>query len=206
MSGACECGAVDDCRAADAGYVRSLRMVVALNGGMFVVGVAAAVLTGSVSIRADVLDFLGDAVATSIGLALVGRPARLRARAAFIQGIALGLLGVFALASAVARAIAGDPPEAMGMGAYGVAGFAVNVAAALLMLRHRNGDAGVRAVWLYSRNDALGNLAVVAAAGGVALAGSRWPDVAAGAAIAVLFLHSAWLIAKQARSELASAT
>jgi Co/Zn/Cd efflux system component len=183
-------------------YRRVLWFVVILNAGMFVVGAVVALIGRSVSVQADVLDFLGDAVATGAGLLLAGRPPSTRARASLWQGFALGALGLFVLGSASYRAFAGVMPEALGMGIYGLLGLAVNLGSALLLLKHRNGDANVRAVWLYSRNDAIGNVGVLCAAAAVALLGQRWPDVAVGVAIAGLFLHSAFEIIRQSRAEL----
>jgi len=159
----------------------------------------------SVSVQADLLDFLGDAIATGIGLLMVGRTMRARSLVSYGPGVALGALGVFALVSAVLRIFAGTTPEPLGMSVYGLLGFFVNLGAALLLLRHRKGDASVRAVWLYSRNDAIGNVAVMAAAALVAATGTRWPDIVVGIAIAALFLHSAWEIVGDARRDLQSA-
>lgn len=204
MGGCADCCGADPRDAArDPTYARLLWIAVAMNAGMFAVGVGVAAAGGSVSVRADLLDFLGDALATGIGLALLGRSASVRAAASRWQGIALGGLGVFALVSAAARALAGSPPEAIGMTVYGLAGLATNLGVAMMLMRHRRGDAGVRAVWLYSRNDAIGNLAVMVAAGLVAATETRWPDVAAGVAIALLFLHSAREIVRGARREMA---
>lgn len=183
-------------------YVRTLWLVVAMNAAMFVVGVVVTATGGSVSVRSDLLDFLGDSVATGIGRLLVGRSALVRATASLWQGIALGALGIFALGSAIWRAFEGGAPEAYGMGLYGVLGLCVNMGAALLLLKHRKGDASVRAVWLYSRNDAIGNIAVMVAAALVALTANRWPDVVVGLGIAALFLHSATEIVRDSRREL----
>lgn len=186
-------------------YVRVLWLVVAMNAAMFVVGVVVTATGGSVSVRSDLLDFLGDALATGIGLLLVGKAAGIRAAASLWQGLALGALGLFALESAILRVFSGDVPEPFGMGLYGILGFAVNVGAALLLLKHRKGDASVRAVWLYSRNDAIGNIAVLAASGLVVVTATRWPDVVVGFGIALLFLHSATEIVRDARKDLRKA-
>lgn len=114
------------------------------------------------------------------------------------------MLGAFALVTALARFWSGEPPEALEMGLYGVLGLAVNTGAALLLLRHRHGDANVRAVWLYSRNDALGNIAVLIAAVAVVITNSKLPDIIAGVAIAFLFSHSAYGIVNQARRDKAA--
>lgn len=199
------CGAKAAEKADSPAYVRVLWLVVIMNAAMFVLGIFITATGGSASVRSDLLDFLGDAVATGVGLLLIGRPKTLRANASFWQGVALGGLGLFALGSAVAKALGGLVPEPLGMGLYGVLGLAVNLGAALLLLKHRKGDASVRAVWLYSRNDAIGNVAVLVAAGLVAVTASRWPDAVVGFGIAALFLQSAWSIIRDARREISQA-
>lgn len=196
------CGTKAAEKADSPAYVRALWLVVIMNAVMFVLGVFIAATGGSASVRSDLLDFLGDAVATGIGLLLVGRSKALRANASFWQGVALGGLGLFALGSAVVKSLGGIAPEPLGMGLYGVLGLAVNIGAALLLLKHRKGDASVRAVWLYSRNDAIGNVAVLTAAGLVAVTASRWPDVVVGFGIAALFLQSAVSIIRDAQREM----
>ncbi|HMO86824.1 MAG TPA: cation transporter [Lacipirellulaceae bacterium] len=200
MSNGCD----DGCRptnleGASPAYVRTLWVVVAANFAMFLVGAVVAFRGGSVAVNADMLDFLGDAVATGIGLLVIGRSLRARNRVSFWQGLALGALGVYALLTALMRAFVGATAEPLAMTTYGVLGLIVNVGSALLLMPFRKGDANVRAVWLYSRNDALGNLAVLAAAGLVALTSSRWPDVAVGLIIAALFIHAAVEIVKRSR-------
>jgi Co/Zn/Cd efflux system component len=199
MGSACGDGCGDDLSEASRvpGYVGALRIVVALNAAMFVIGGALALNGRSVAVQADALDFLGDALATGIGLLLVGASVGTRSLVALWQGLALGALGVYTLGSALWRVIAAVAPDAMAMGAYGVLGLGVNLGSALLLLRHRHGDASVRAVWLYSRNDAIGNVAVLAAAGFVAGTATRWADLAVGGALAALFLHSAYEILRQ---------
>ena len=182
-------------------YQRTLWIVVGLNAAMFLVGGTVAVFGRTVSVQADALDFLGDALATGIGLILIGRSSYARATMALWQGAVLGALGLFALGSALYRVVAAMQPSAEAMSVYGALGLAVNVTCAVLLLRFRAGDATARAVWLYSRNDAFGNVAVLIAAGAVALTGSRWPDLAAGTIIAILFLSSANGILRQAVAE-----
>jgi Co/Zn/Cd efflux system component len=207
MSG-CEdgCGAKAVEAATTPAYVRALWLVVILNAAMFMIGVVITVTGRSMSVRADLLDFLGDALATSIGLLLVGHPRRVRSMASLWQGLALGVLGLFVLGSALSRVSGGVAPEPLGMSFYGLLGLCVNLGAALLLLKHRKGDASVRAVWLYSRNDAIGNLVVLAAAGFVVATGSFWPDLVAGAAIALLFLHSSFQIIRDSRREIREAS
>jgi len=184
-------------------YRRALWLVVALNVGYGVAEIAGSVLAGSQALQADALDFLGDGSITLLGLLAIGWSLRWRARAALTQGIFLGLLGIGVLGRTVYRIIVQLPPEAELMGLFGFAALAVNVVAVLLLVPHREGDSNVRAVWLFSRNDAFGNLAVIVAAGLVAWTGTSWPDLLAAGLVAVLFLQSAWSIVRDARRDLA---
>lgn len=186
-------------------YLRALWIVVVLNLGYAVVEVIGSVIGRSEALKADALDFFGDGIITGMGLlAAKWRPAW-RARAAFVQGCFLALLGLGVLGTPVYRVFVLNEPTAEMMGIFGAAALAVNVAAAVVLLPHRGGDANARAVWLFSRNDALGNLAVLIAAGLVIWTGTRWPDLAAAGVIAGLFLHSAWSIIGDARSDLKDA-
>lgn len=187
--------------AASNGYVRTLWIVVGANFAMFLVGVSVAVRGGSVAVNADMLDFLGDAVATGVGLLVLKSSQSVRSMVGLGQGIALGLLGIYALVVAIARAFGGVTAEPIAMSIYGVLGLVVNVGSALLLMPFRQGDASARAVWLYSRNDALGNVAVLIAAGMVAVTFTRWPDVVVGAVIAILFSQAALSIVRQSLAE-----
>ena len=186
-------------------YRRALWIVVLLNLGYGVVETVGGFLSGSQALRADALDFVGDGLITFLGLLAIGWSVAWRARAALLQGVFLGVLGVAVLASTVWRVLVTRQPEAGLMGLFGAGALLVNVAAALVLIPHRGGDANARAVWLFSRNDALGNLAVVAAALLVAWTDTPWPDLVVAVAIAGLFLHSAWAIVRDARSDLRTA-
>lgn len=183
-------------------YRRALWIVVVLNLGYGLVEVAGGFLSGSQGLKADALDFLGDGLITFVGLVAAGWGMRARARAALLQGVFLGLFGLGVLASSAWRVLVHEVPEAGLMGAFGLAALFVNVASALVLVRHRHGDANMRAVWLFSRNDAIGNFAIILAAGLVAWTGAAWPDLAVAAAIAGLFLQSAWGIVRDASAEL----
>ena len=162
-------------------------------------------LAESQAAKADALDFIGDGLITLLGLVAIGWSAAGRARVALLQGVFLAVLGVGVLANTIVRLLERQLPEAGLMGLLGLAGFAVNVTAAAVLVPHRTGDANVRAVWLFSRNDAIGNAAVIAAAGLVALTGTAWPDLIVAIVIAGLFLQSSWSIVRSARAELARA-
>ncbi len=174
----------------------------ALNVGYGVVEMAGGFLAGSQALKADALDFIGDGLITLLGVLAIGWSAVWRARSALIQGLFLALLGVSVLATTVYRFIVQTTPDAGLMGAFGVGALMVNVVAVLPLLPHRRGDANMRAVWLFSRNDAIGNAAVVVAAGLVAWLDAAWPDLVVALCIAGLFLHSSWSIISDARSDL----
>ncbi|MBP7703697.1 MAG: cation diffusion facilitator family transporter [Caulobacter sp.] len=184
-------------------YKRALWIVVLLNAGYGAVEIVGGFLSGSQALKADALDFLGDGLITFLGLLAASWRLAARARAALLQGIFLGVLGIAVVADTLSRFVQGEPPEADLMGLFAVIALGVNVAAALVLVPHRSGDSNVRAVWLFSRNDAIGNAAVLAAAGLVAWTGSRWPDLIVAFVVAGLFLHSATTIIRHARRDLA---
>jgi len=184
-------------------YRKALWIVVVLNGGFGLIELVGGFVAGSQALRADALDFLGDGSITFIGLLALGWGGATRARVALAQGLFLAVLALGVIGMAVWRALNVIPPEAELMGGIGIAALAVNVAAALILARFRDRrDAQARAIWLFSRNDALGNLAVIVAAGLVFWLDSAWPDILVAGAIAGLFLHSSWEIVRGARREI----
>lgn len=186
-------------------YRRALYTVVFLNLGYGLIEIVGGYIAGSQALKADALDFLGDGLITFLGLVAIGWGLAWRARAALMQGIFLGLLGVGVLGNSIYRIIVMQMPEAELMGILGVIALAINIIAALVLLPHRAGDANVRAVWLFSRNDAIGNLAVVIAAGLVAWTGSSLPDIVVAVVIAGLFLQSSLSIVRDAQNDLRNA-
>ncbi len=182
-------------------YRRVLFVVIGLNLAMFAVEMGAGVKGESLALQADALDFLGDGLTYALSLAVLGAALRVRSAAALIKGLSLAALAVWILASAVYRVFVLGEPSAMVMGAVGAMALATNVVSALLLMRYRDGDANVRSVWLCSRNDAIGNLAVLAAAGLVAGTATAWPDLVVATGLAALFLHSASRIIGQAYGE-----
>lgn len=186
-------------------YKRALWIVVLLNVGYGVIEIFGSFLSGSQALQADALDFVGDGLISFLGLIAVGWGPAARAKAALLQGVFLGLLGLGVIGSTLYRVFVEHEPETLLMGGFAVVAFIVNVAAALVLLPHRKGDANMRAVWLFSRNDAIGNLAVVVAAVLVWALSSSWPDLLVAFAVAGLFLQSAWSIIRDARSDLKQA-
>ena len=189
----------------DPGYVRALWIVIILNVGYGVIEMIAGFLAGSQALKADALDFVGDGLITCLGVLAIGWSLAWRARSALLQGMFLRLLGLGVLANTAWRLFDQSTPDAGLMGIFGFIALVVNVVSILPLLPHRKGDANVRAVWLFSRNDAIGNAAVVVAAAMVAWLGSAWPDLMVAIGIAGLFLHSAWSIIRDARNDLQEA-
>jgi len=185
-----------------AAYKRALWAVIAINGTMFLVELGAGILSGSQALKADALDFLGDTATYAITLFVIGMPLVWRARAALFKGLTLAAMGLWVLGSTAYHVLVLGVPQAEVMGAVGFLALAANLTSVLLLLKYRNGDANVRSVWLCSRNDAIGNLAVIVAAGGVWASGTAWPDLVVAGVMASLFLWSSVQIVRQARREL----
>ena len=183
-------------------YKTVLWIVIGINALMFFIEMGASVASGSMALRADALDFLGDAMTYSITLLAIGHALRWRASAALFKGLTLILMGLWVLGSTIHRVFILGIPNEMIMGSVALMAFGANVTSVLLLLAYRDGDSNVRSVWLCSRNDAIGNLAVMVAAGLVHVTQSHWPDLLVAFLMALLFLHSATLIIRQARSEL----
>jgi Co/Zn/Cd efflux system component len=187
---------------ASPGFRRALYAVIAVNAVMFVVEMTAGITSGSMALRADSLDFLGDTVTYAISLWVIGRPLRIRATAALAKGVSLALMGAWVLGSTIYQLFVLGRPDEMIMGTIGVLAFAANVASVLILMRWREGDANVRSVWLCSRNDAIGNVFVVLAALGVWGTATGWPDLIVAGVMAAVFFYSAVLIVQQAKGEL----
>lgn len=183
-------------------YRRALWIVVALNVGYGLIEIVGGFIAGSQAVKADALDFIGDGAISFLGLLAFAWPPHWRARSALMQGYFLGALGFGVVAYTIYRVVYLETPEPELMGVLGFVALAINIAAAVVLLPHRGGDANARAVWLFSRNDALGNAAVVGAAALVWWLGSPWPDLIVAFVIAGLFLHSALSIVRDASSEL----
>jgi len=198
------CGCDNDVKfdGLSAAYKRTLWAVIAINGVMFLVEMAAGTLAGSQALKADALDFLGDTATYSITLFVIGMPLVWRARAALIKGLSLGAMGLWVLGTTVYHVLVLGVPQAEVMGAIGFLALVANLTSVLLLLKYRDGDANVRSVWLCSRNDAIGNLAVIVAASGVWATGTAWPDLIVAGIMASLFLWSSVLIVRQAVVEL----
>ena len=184
---------------------RVLWLALVLNAGMCVLELGSGVQADSAALLADAADFFGDAVNYGLSLAALGLALAWRARVAAFKGATMALYGAGVLALAAWRLASGSAPEALTMGLVGALALLVNVLVAVLLYAFREGDANLRAVWLCSRNDAIGNLAVLLAAAGVFGSGSAWPDLAVAALMAGLGLWSGFGVMRAARAELREA-
>ena len=200
MAGCCGHEALFDGVSAD--YKRRLWIVIALNAAMFVVEMAAGQLARSQALQADALDFLGDALTYGISLAVIGASLRVRSNAALLKAVSLLVMGLWVFGSTLWRVFYVAVPEAQIMGVVGVMALAANLASVALLVRYKDGDANVRSVWLCSRNDAIGNVAVMLAALGVFGTGSALPDLIVAAIMALLALTGGVQVLRQARGEL----
>lgn len=202
MVGCCSHNPSDDKPTDSPAWRRALWLALIANALMFGAEIIAGVTAGSVSLQADALDFLGDTLTYALSLGVAGLGLVWRARAALVKGGLLLLLGFWVVAAALWHAVFATLPAAEVMGAVGVIALIVNVAVAAVLFRFRTGDSNMRSVWICSRNDAIGNIAVVAAALGVFGTGTGWPDVIVATIMAALGISGGLQIIRQAIQEL----
>jgi cation diffusion facilitator family transporter len=188
---------------ADPRYRRILWIALILNVAMFGVEIVGGLQTGSVSLLADAIDFFGDAANYGLSLFVLDMALASRARASLLKAASMAAFGIFVLGRAAWSFMEGITPEPVAMGLIALLALAVNVAVALMLYRYRTGDSNMRSVWICSRNDALGNIAVALAALGVFGSGQAWPDLLVAGGMAVLALTGAWSVMRHARAELA---
>lgn len=187
------------------GLRKVLWIALGANALMFLVEIGAGVASASVSLLADAIDFFGDAGNYALSLAVLAMGTAARARAALFKAATMVLFGVGVLARAAWAAWSGEAPEPITMGAIGTLALLTNVGVAVLLYAYREGDANMRSVWLCTRNDAIGNVAVLLAAVGVFGTGTRWPDLLVAAVMAGLALTAGLAVVRQARGELRQA-
>lgn len=172
------------------------------NAAMFVAEAGAGFVAQSVSLLADAIDFFGDAANYALSLAAFAWLPVKRARVAQVKAGSMALFGAFVLYRSIDAAVAGSAPEPVTMSVLAIVALAVNIGVAVMLFRYREGDADMRSVWLCTRNDALGNLAVLAAAAGVLGTATRWPDLLVASLMAVLAFTSARSVWRAASIEL----
>ena len=187
---------------ASAAYKRRLWIVIAINASMFVVEMLAGHVSKSKALQADALDFVADAMTYGISLLVIGASLRVRATAAFAKGLSLLAMGLWVFGSTAHSVLFVEVPQAEVMGIVGFLALLANLASVLLLVSFKDGDANVRSVWLCSRNDAIGNIAVMFAALGVWGTMTGWPDLIVAGVMATLFLSSAFQILRQSIQEL----
>src|SRR4051812_8374334 len=186
----------------DSRYRRVLWAALAINATMFLIEIVAGLMAGSVSLQADALDFLGDVANYGISLFVIGMALRYRSKAALIKGATMGLFGLWVLGTTIWHAYHETLPHAMTMGKVGFAALVTNGAVFGILWAYRTGDSNMRSAWLCSRNDVIGNLAVLFAAVGVFGTGTRWPDVIVAGTMAGLGLQGALQVIRHALEEL----
>lgn len=199
MAGCCNNDAKFDGLSAD--YKRRLWLVIAINAIMFAVEMGAGHMARSQALQADALDFLADALTYGLSLAVIGASVRVRTNAALFKAVSLLVMGIWVMGSTLYRVFYVGVPEAQIMGVIGFMALVANLASVALLVRYKDGDANVRSVWLCSRNDAIGNVAVMVAAAGVWGTTSGWPDLIVAGIMGGLFLTSATQIFRQAVDE-----
>lgn len=189
--------------AQDPRYRRALWIALVVNALMFGVEIVGGMQSASTSLLADAVDFFGDAANYGVALLVLSMAAVWRSRAALLKGLCMGAFGIFVLAKTAWSVAAGTVPEPLTMGAIGLLALAANLGVAALLYAYRSGDANMRSVWLCTRNDAIGNVAVILAAAGVFGSSSGWPDWAVAGLMGTLALNASVSIVRQARAELA---
>ena len=195
----CSCEPKFDGLSAD--FKRVLWIVIIINATMFIVELAAGAFAGSKALQADALDFLGDTATYGLSLYVIGMSLRVRATAALLKGISLGAVGAWVLGTTIYQVFVLGVPKAEIMGAVGLLALIANLGSVLLLMRYKDGDANVRSVWLCSRNDAIGNIAVIIAAGAVWYSATPWPDLIVAILMAGLFFWSSVQVVRQALVE-----
>ena len=196
----CDC----EFEATNAAERRTLAAVLAINAVMFVGEFTAGLLANSTGLTADSLDMFADAAVYAVSLYAVGRSARIRGRAALGSGVLQLLLGVGVLADVARRFVAGSEPASLAMLAVGAVALAANVTCLLLLAKHRQGDVNLRASWIFSTNDVIANVGVIASGALVWLTASRYPDLVIGLIISALVIRGGVRIVQEARASLAA--
>lgn len=185
---------------------RVLITVLLINALMFFVEASAGIVARSSALLADSLDMLGDALVYGFSLYVVARSMRWKAISALVKGLIQLAFGVSVLALTFYKLFVPALPSAATITAVGLLALAANAACAVLLLRHRHDDLNMHSVWLCSRNDLIGNLAVIGAGALVAATHTQWPDLVVGFAIALLFLRTSFGVIGRSRAELRQAT
>ena len=198
---ACSCSHEPAPPKPDSKFRTALWIALVVNLTLFVVELIGGAYAHSSALWADALDFFGDAVNYGVSLAVIGASLYWRATVALLKGMIMALFGLVIMGKVIYAYLQGIPPEALTMGLIGVLALLANVFTAVILYAFREGDSNMRSVWLCSRNDAIGNAAVILAAVGVFGTGSLWPDIIVAMIMASLGLTAGYQIVKQALAE-----
>lgn len=186
-----------DCR-----YRQILWIILVINAIMFFVEIGSGFYSGSQSLLADALDFFGDAANYGISLFVLNKSVPSRAKASLLKGASMGIFGLWVIGSTFYKMFTTGLPHAEIMGTVGFIALIANIICAALLFKFRNGDSNRESVWICSRNDAIGNIAVMLAAAGVFASGTKWPDLLVAAIMAGLALTGSWQVIRSAKNEL----
>lgn len=162
-------------------------------------------VAGSVSLQADALDFLGDAANYGISLYVISHSIKVRAYTALFKSFTMLIFGVWVISQTIYKIYIGTPPAAEIMGMIGLIALLMNVICFYLLSKHSRSDSNRQSAWICSRNDAVGNIAVVIAAFMVYYTSSIWPDIIVAIMIAGMAILGAYQVTKQAIKEIADA-
>jgi Co/Zn/Cd efflux system component len=185
-------------------YRRILWIALFVNLLMFFIEIGSGLKSGSVSLLADSVDFFGDAANYALALWALSMAAVWGSRVALFKGVTMLVFGTAVLARATWSAWVGSVPEAITMSTIGLLALAANLFVAAMLYQYREGNANMRSVWLCTRNDALGNIAVLLAGIAVWGSGKSWPDLAVAVVMAGLAIQSGIQVISHARAELQS--
>lgn len=179
----------------------ALWIALIINAIMFLVELIGGAYAHSSALWADSLDFFGDAVNYGVSLAVLGASLYWRATVALVKGFVMAAFGIVVIAKVLYAYATGIAPEPITMGVIGILALAANVICAYVLYAFREGDSNMQSVWLCSRNDAIGNVAVILAAVGVFGTGSLWPDLIVAAIMAILGLTGGYQVIRKALQE-----
>lgn len=186
----------------DKKYRKVLWIALVLNLAMFFVEISAGIKGNSLSLLADAIDFFGDAGNYAISIFVLGMSIKTRAKASLFKALCMGGFGIYVISSALIGLFNDKIPAAHVMGVVSFLALLTNVSVALMLFKYRDGDSNMQSVWLCTRNDTLGNIAVMLAALGVFLTDSKLPDLLVAFAMGVLGITASFRVIKKARSEL----
>jgi Co/Zn/Cd efflux system component len=171
---------------------------------MFVVEFGLSFSAESQSLKADSLDFLGDSINYVISLFVIGLSLQTKAKASMFKAITMGFFGIWVAVQIVIGFFTETMPDSQTMTSLGLIGLAVNAFVTFLLYQFREGDSNMQSVWLCSRNDAIGNIAVIFAALAVGYYKASWPDLIVAGLMAYLSLSATFTILRIAKAELNS--